>query len=346
MKHVLKTFSILTGLVLACGLAFAAGMPAEALALTAQPAAQAGSLDWVALPLLGGIIINQANLATLFTAFKVAFNTGFRNAETNWDKVATLVPSTTKEEKYGWLGQFPRLREWVGDRHVKSMAAHDYSIRNKKYEATIGVPRDDLEDDTYGVYTPLMQEMGFAAATHPDELVFALLAAGFTTTCYDGQYFFDTDHPVGDGTVSNMQTGAGNPWFLLDTRRPLKPLIFQRRRDYGLRSMTDLNDEQVFNRDEYRYGVDARANVGFGFWQQAFGSKATLDAANYEAAWAAVTGRKSDEGRPLGIIPNLLVCGPSNRAAAKTVLDKELINGGESNTNYKTVDLMIVPWLD
>lgn len=299
---------------------------------------------------LAGIIINKQNLQVLFTGIKTAFNAGFRTAKPMWDTVATLVPSTTKEEKYGWLGQFPRLREWIGDRQLKNITAHDYSIKNKKFESSVAIPRDDLDDDTYGVYTPLFQEMGYAAATHPDELVFALLAAGFTTTCYDGQFFFDTDHPVGDGeaapaSVSNVQAGAGAPWFLLDLNRPLKPIIFQKRREYDIKAMNQPDDEAVFMRDEYRYGVDARCNVGFGFWQQAFGSKATLDQTSFDSAYAAMMAFKSDEGRPLGVKPSHLVVGPSNRASALSVVQNERLANGESNKNYKAVDILIVPWL-
>lgn len=292
------------------------------------------------------MLVNKPNLQMIFQAFKTAFNTGFRRTETYWQKVATLVPSTTKEEMYGWLGQFPRLREWIGDRQVKSLALHDYSIKNKKFESTVGLLRDDVEDDTYGVLTPLFEEMGYAALTHPDELVFALLALGFTELCFDGQFFFDTDHPVGDGTVSNMQAGAGNPWFLMDLSRPLKPIIFQKRRDYKLDSMTDMHDENVWKREEFEFGVDARVNAGFGFWQLAFGSKATLDVTNYNAGYDAMMQFKSDEGRPLGVKATTLVCGPSNRSAAEAIIEQQLINGGESNPNYKRVELMVVPWLD
>lgn len=294
---------------------------------------------------VAGIVLNKANLSILYTAFKSAFNTGFRTQETYWQRIATLVPSTTSEEKYGWLGQWPRLKEWLGDRQIKSLALHDYSIKNKKHEATVAIGKDELEDDSYGVYTPMMQEMGYAAATHPDELVFGLLPKGFTELCYDGQYFFDADHPVGDGSVSNMQAGAGDPWYLLSTRRPLKPLIFQRRKDYTFASMTGADDESVFMQDEFRYGIDARVNVGFGLWQTAFGSKATLDATNFDAAVQAGMELKSDEGRPLGIMYDLLVCGPSKRAAAKALIEKERLANGEDNINYQAVELLVVPWL-
>jgi phage major head subunit gpT-like protein len=75
--------------------------------------------------------------------------------------------------------------------------------------------------------------MGQAAAVHPDELVFALLAAGFATACFDGQYFFDSDHPVGAGTCQQHRRRVGAGWYLLDTSRPLRPIIFQKRRDYA-----------------------------------------------------------------------------------------------------------------
>ena len=297
------------------------------------------------------MIINKANLSTLFVAIKTAFNKGLKDTTPTWQKVATLVPSTTASTTYAWLGQFPRLREWLGDRQLKSLAAHAYSVVNKKFESSVAIPRDDIDDDTYGVFTPLFEEMGYAAATHPDELVYALLAAGFTTECYDGQNFFDTDHPVGgeDGgitSVSNMQAGSESPWFLLDVNRPIKPLIFQRRRDYAIKAMTKDDDEAVFMRDEYRYGVDARVNAGFGLWQLAFGSKAVLNEANFKAARTSMKSLKSDEGRPLAVMPKLLVVGPGNESAAEALFMTRTLAGGGDNPLYKTVEVLVVPWLE
>lgn len=290
--------------------------------------------------------INKQNLSALYTAVKTAFRQGQTGYKPFWPQLATMVPSTTSAEDYSWLGQFPKLREWIGDREVKKMENFGYTLKNKKFESTVGIPSDAIEDDQYGVFMPLYEEMGYAAITHPDELLFPLLAAGFTTQCYDGQNFFDTDHPVGDNSVSNMQAGGGSPWFVLDTNRPLKPFIYQKRKDYGIKAKTDAGtSDHVFMTDEYVYGVDGRGNVGFGFWQQAFASKATLDDTNLDAAIAAMMSLKSPEGRPLGIIPKLLVCGPSNRAAAKKVLEAENKANGESNTNFKALELLVVPWL-
>ncbi|UTV30166.1 Mu-like prophage major head subunit gpT family protein [Photobacterium atrarenae] len=296
--------------------------------------------------------INQQNLSALYTAVKTSFNDGRGTYTPLWSKFATLVPSTTSKTSYTWLGQFPKLREWIGDRQVKKLSTHDYTLKNRKFESTVGIPAEAIEDDEYGVYMPLYQEMGYASATHPDEMLFALMAAGFSTKCYDGQYFFDTDHPVrdpetgDDGSVSNMQAGSSPAWFLFDTRRPLKPFIYQKRKDYNIKAKTDAGQsDHVFMADEYLYGVDGRGEWGVAFWQQAFASKATLNDTNFDAAIAAMMSLKSDEGRPLGISPSVLVCGPSNRSAAKKVLEAENKAQGESNTNYKAVELVVVPWL-
>lgn len=297
--------------------------------------------------LAGGMIINQTNLANLFTGFKAQFQQAFQTygAATQWQQFATRVPSSTRENHYAWLGQWPRLREWIGDRQLKGLQAHDYTVKNRKFEATIEVPRDDIEDDTYGVFAPLVAGMGQASAQHPDELIFELLAAGFTSLCYDGQNFFDTDHPVGDGVASNSGGGAGTPWYLLDTSKPLKPLLFQVRRDYELKAMTRQDDEVVFMRDSYRYGVDARVEAGFAFWQQAYGSKQTLDKTGYAAAREAMMSLKSDEGKPLGLMPNVLVVPPSLEGAGMEILNSERDAAGATNVWRNTAKLVVVPWL-
>ena len=278
------------------------------------------------------MLINAANIASLFQGYNASFNKGLQAAPSRYKDVAMVIPSATLETTYGWLGQFPRLREWLGDRVIKNLEGHSYAVKNKLFESSVNIKRTDVEDDQYGIYGSLLEEMGRASGDHPDELIFALLAQGFSTTCYDGQYFFDTDHPVGgeEGVtvVSNMQAGAGASWFLLDTSRAIKPLLFQERIPYSFQSLTADTDENVFKRDEYLYGVRARVNAGFGLWQLAFGSKATLDTTNYTSARSAMMSIMSDEGRPMGIVPNKLVVGPSLEQAGRKLVNNQLVDSG------------------
>ncbi|ODB37709.1 hypothetical protein A9L43_22325 [Pseudomonas mosselii] len=283
------------------------------------------------------MIITPQALAAFFTAFRSEYQRAFTDTPTDWQKIATEVPSTGSSNTYGWLGQFPAFREWIGERVLRDMATHAYTIINKKFESSVSVPRDAMEDDEAGVYGALFQEMGRAAKAHPDELVFAMLKAGLTTACYDGQNFFDTDHPLypnSDGTgtavsVSNYQDGAGPAWYLLDVSRAIKPIIFQKRRNYDLKAMTKVDDEAVFMEDVYRYGVDARVNAGFGLWQFAYCSKAPFNAENYAAARAAMKAFKADGGRPLGVNPGLLVVPSSLEGPARKLVVKDAEGGNE-----------------
>lgn len=249
-----------------------------------------------------------------------------------------------------WLGDIPGMREWIGDREIQNLTASDYTIKNKSFEATIGVPREAVEDDKVGIYTPSVEMLARSAAAHPDKLIFELLASGFSKKCYDGKAFFSDKHEVGKKTVSNMGTaqlsleayiaarasmmsltnGKGEPlgiipdtlvvppaleakareilvadfingsrntmqgtakplvaprlaghdtsWFLLSTTLPLKPLIYQERKKAKFVSKTAETDDNVFMKKQFLYGADSRGNVGFGFWQMAYGSDGSAKA--------------------------------------------------------------------
>lgn len=211
------------------------------------------------------MLINAASLKALFDGFDKSFNKGVEGAESHYRDIAMVIPSATSGNTYGWLGQFPKIREWVGDRVVKSLALHGFTVENKRFENTVSVPRTKIEDDQYGIFGPIFEEAGRTTAEHPDELVFTLLNSGFAEKCYDGKPYFAEDHPVHANesqavAVSNMQDGAGPAWFLLDSSRAFKPLLFQERTPYQFTRLDNDGDANVFWRDEYIYGVRARAN--------------------------------------------------------------------------------------
>ena len=307
-----------------------------------------------AFPLAAGLLVNKSTLSAVFINLKTTFNKAFEAAPSNWQKIAMLVPSGSSQNDYTWLSNFPRMRKWIGDKAVKALEAFKYTIVNDDFEATVEVDRNHIEDDTLGIYAPQAEMAGHSAAQLPDEIVFDLVDNGFNNTCYDGQYFFDTDHPVGDGVVSNkgtvalsvatqaaaqasygaartamrkvkddegrplnitpnvllvppaledtanalmkndrLEDGKPNPykgtaevvvdarltsdtaWFLLDTTKPVKPIIYQERKKAVFVQQTDMNADDVFNRRKFKFGAEARAAGGYGFWQTAYGSTGT-----------------------------------------------------------------------
>lgn len=294
------------------------------------------------------MIINRANLDTLYTAYNGAFRAGVAaTTRTYWSGVAMEVPSTTAKNLYPWLNQIPGIRKWTGDRQLQGISASKYELTNEDYEQSISVDRNNIEDDSYGIFTPLMQAMGEETGRFRDKLAFAALAAGFATACYDGQYFFDTDHPVLNAhgvvgaTGSNFQGGSGTAWFLVDESRFVKPVIIQKRRDFTL----TRDDADLFKQKKYTYGSDGRFVSGFGFWQYAYASKQTLNYDNYNSAIAAMIGLRGDYANPIGAMPTSLYVPATLRTAALEVVKRERLASGETNINQNTVEVKIVPYL-
>jgi len=127
----------------------------------------------------------------------------------DYKRIATIVASESDEENYPWLGAVPNMREFTDERMPLGLLEHNYSIRNKTWESSLAIERTAIEDDKLGQIRLRVQSLAREARRHVDELVFALLKNGFTSTCYDGQYFFDTDHSSGEsGTQSNKATSA------------------------------------------------------------------------------------------------------------------------------------------
>ena len=294
--------------------------------------------------------ITASLLNEMFSGFNTVFNKAMAATPVYWNKLAMDVKSTGSDETYGWLTGVPQMREWLGERYIKGVTAARYTIENRKFETTLRVKRENIEDDRLGVYTPQVSMMAHSAATHPDELVFEVLKGGFNKPCFDGQPFFDTDHPIINAagvevSASNSQGGAGAPWFLLDVSRQVKPLVFQTRIPYQMQALNKDSDNNVFMNDEYLYGIRARVNAGYGLWQFAYGSRQALTAENYAAARVAMQAMRYDGGRIMGVVPNLLVVPPAHESAARALLTAEDLAGGGTNVWRGSAELLVSPYL-
>ncbi len=293
-----------------------------------------------------------------YEAATVIFSTLFRevlqNTPTYHQQIATEIPSSSREMRHAWLDRIPQMREWLGERVVNNLAVRLQSIENRLFEDTVAVKRTDIEDDLIGVYRPVIEELAMQAKLWPDKIVVDALQAGTTALSYDGQHFFDSNHPqnmddpasplqsnlllnhdldvdaLGDaiqvmmsfigadgkpleivpdllivppqmkfraarllqaeliGRDITLATGHGaaadtnilrgaldllvlprlasepKAFYVACTKRALKPLIFQNREAPEFTALTKPDDESVFLRDEYLYGVRARGAAGMG----------------------------------------------------------------------------------
>ena len=118
--------------------------------------------------------------------------------------ISNYFTSDQASEEYAALGQTPPLREWVAGRHAKGFRESSQETRNVHYEATIDILLRNLRRDKSGQALIRIVELAQRANAHWASLLSTLIVAGEAAVCLDGQYFFDTDHVLGDsGTQDN-----------------------------------------------------------------------------------------------------------------------------------------------
>lgn len=287
------------------------------------------------------------NLDTYNRVLSAAFKDALPLASVPYQAFTMEVMSSSKTMDYAGLFEIPTVREWLGDRLIKQIKGHTYAITNKKWELTVELDREDIEDDEEAAISFLANKIrGLAeeANNHVGRLVYETLRAGKTGLGYDGQPFFSTTHVKKGGTQSNLDAGGSAPWYLVDTKKGVKTIVKQMRKAPELQLPT-LQDESIKMRDKAIYGTRARYNVGYGLWQTAYRSEEDLTEANFQAALQAMMELEDENGRPLAIVPDLLIVPPSLRTKAKKLLAAEFIGNGESNVNKGEVNLIITPFV-
>lgn len=123
------------------------------------------------------------------------------------DAVSNMFGSDQASETYNFLGQSPVMRKWIGARNAKSFGGDGITIVNDHYEATLEIAVKDARRDKTGQINARVGEFAQRGNAHWASLISTLIVNGESALCYDGQYFFDTDHSEGDsGSQSNDLT--------------------------------------------------------------------------------------------------------------------------------------------
>jgi len=240
--------------------------------------------------------LQSSALAAARVGFDRIFQEGYSavtQSELWWMKLATARPSTDRSNIYHLLKLFPRMRQWVGPRVLHNLSMADYSLLNKPFENGFEIGVDDFEDDKLGIYDDALRQLGRSGALWGNDIIYDAIVAAGATVCYDGQYFFDTDHPLvvegaADSTQANLHTTTA------------------------------------------------------------------LTAANYATTYQSMIARKGEDGKPLNIVPNLLIVPPSLKFTAerivKAVSAGYLLNNSSTATDDNILkgssEVQVIPELE
>ena len=233
------------------------------------------------------MLITKANLDALRTTFGAQFQAGYDSAETFSDKLATKVGSQNAQNVYGWIAQQLRARKWKGPRLVRNLTERSYMLENEEFEATVGIPRRDILNDSLGIFAnQTMPQVGNAIASIPDDLLVDILQNN--AICFDGGNFFATNHPTFDEAGSTYANLIGNN---------------------------------------------------------------ALDATNFASTWGAMASYTGEDGRSLGVNPNLLIVPPQLKRTALEIVNATFaVGAGGTNVSADNVlqgwaDVLVVPAL-
>ncbi len=185
------------------------------------------------------MVIKSTGLST--AGLRSEFFAGYTHIARPYEDLCTIYTSDKDKESHRWLGSLPTMREWGSGRLARGLRTEAYDLTNQKYESTIEVDRDEIDDDQTGQIRQRVNAMAQAAAQHPCQLLEGLLNNGATAgyLAYDGQIFFSDAHESGASGAQNntisVTAATGTDPTTAEFRQAMKE---------GLARMIGFKDDQ------------------------------------------------------------------------------------------------------
>lgn len=190
-------------------------------------------------------ITGQSNLDAANTDYLDAYSQYFADPAAASTMVADAVliqPTSTLNVSIPIVNAFPLIRQWLGEKEFKNLRAYRQTIPVATWEASIALPRLQVDGDATGATTGSLN--GFlASAADSYEYQFATLFRANTWTGYDAVSLLNASHPNTNSTGNNLTTN------------PLSYSSYQAAKQ-ALRAFTDENG-RPFNKK-----LDLRLLVG------------------------------------------------------------------------------------
>jgi len=116
--------------------------------------------------------------------------------------------SVASQEKYGFFGDLPAIKEWIGPKTAGSLKDYDFTIKNKDWYNAVELDRNELEDDQTGLLKAKVEAVVQSLGTWKYDLLTSLIMNATTGLAYDSQPFF-SDIVAGVRLNDNLLAGTG-----------------------------------------------------------------------------------------------------------------------------------------
>ena len=157
--------------------------------------------------------VTASTLDAIFKAFQTRFSEAQEAARARAfpndlvpEDIAVSFAGGGSATQHSWLEQLHGIHEWVGERVLNNARLGKLTVVNRDFENTVKVSRNEIEDDQYGVYAPLIGMMGADAENLWRKLaVEAVLGNGEWA---DGNPFFCAGRALGQSAITNAVTAS------------------------------------------------------------------------------------------------------------------------------------------
>ncbi len=149
------------------------------------------------------LLLTQAGIKTEFNAAYVA-----ANEQADWRQIASELPTTLPIQKYAWLGRAAVMRPFNDEVVQQGVREDSYQLADILYKGDLAIDRRTLEDDQYGLLMIRARDLAQEPVRHWNQLAFTGLLNGFSSVCYDGQYFFNNSHQEGGSPIQSNISNA------------------------------------------------------------------------------------------------------------------------------------------
>lgn len=129
-----------------------------------------------------------------------------QNPGMNYLDAISTIPMTSDQdsEDYAWIGMVPQMAAKNGEKKFTQLRDTAWEVKNQEYQAGIAIPKKHILYDKTQQVMMRVNELADRSNAHWAKLVTTLILGGASGVCYDGEYFFDTDHSEGNsGTQDN-----------------------------------------------------------------------------------------------------------------------------------------------
>ncbi len=293
--------------------------------------------------------LNYAALQALNKVVDVTLNKMLRDTAPDlWYKQLCYIPPNKIGSSFDQVAikSTPPMRAKQGKRIAYPLEGVTYTMYSIEYEKTIGIPQLAVERDALGLYMPTIYDELQKAVFHPQTLALEYLNNAATSLCYDGQYFLDTDHPVGATTYANIITaGSTATWGILDLRGMKRPLIFQKEIDLRTVFLNKPDGDGAFWDGNFYFSIEYRAAMGYMDYTCMYASDRPIDSTYWPAAKLAFEAQTDDFSVSINRKAGTVIIPPSLEYTAKTMFDLPTTTGGAPNPYYNDAKTLIIPGL-